>query len=312
MTSMQTQSSTQQMIKDLKEVKSVFNNCEIPQQKSYNRALEQQARLDLAISLQMSLDLDYLVNKFMEHIHAYLLFDGFTFSCAEPEMEINSSRQQGHSCVYNLTIENLNLGSLKLYRGRRFVESELMLLEDLLTILVYPLRNAIQFQKAILLAHSDALTGAKNRSTFDESLGREISIAQRTGQDFTILVIDIDHFKKVNDTYGHSAGDEALKSIARTIQNCIRKTDMLFRYGGEEFVVMLSNADGEKSYDIADRILESVRGVEMNVMEQKVNLSVSIGMASLDVQDTGISLFNRADDAMYCAKNDGRDQIKVA
>lgn len=309
---MQIQTSTQEMIKELKEVKSVFSNCEKSEQKSYSRELEQQARLDLAISLQMNLDIDWVINKFMEHIHSYMLFDGFAYNCAEPNTQIKHARQRGHHCSYNLNIEDFKLGKIELFRGRKFAESELVLLENLLTILIYPLRNAIQYKQATLLAHSDPLTGVKNRSTFSESLDREISLAQRHGQDFTMLVIDIDYFKKVNDTFGHSTGDEALKAVANTIQKCIRTTDMLFRYGGEEFVIFLGNTDCEKSYVIADRILESVREINMDVMGQQLDLSVSIGMACLNIQDNSQTLFNRADAAMYNAKNEGRDQIKVA
>ena len=127
-----------------------------------------------------------------------------------------------------------------------------------------------------------------------------------------MLVIDIDFFKKVNDTYGHKVGDDALKIIANTIKKCIRTTDMLFRYGGEEFVVLLGNTDCEMSYMIADRVLESVRDINMQVKDQTIDLSVSIGMACLNIQDSSESLFNRADGAMYAAKNDGRDQIIVA
>lgn len=309
---MQTQTSTQEMIKELKEVKNVFSNCEKPGKQRFDHELEQQARLDLAMSLQMSLDVDTLISQFMEHAHAYLLFDGFTFSSTQPEIQINNARQQGHRCTYNLEIEGVALGVLDVYRGRKYAESELLLLENLLTILIYPLRNAIQFKKASLLAHCDALTGAKNRSTFDESLGREINIAQRHGQNFTLLVIDIDHFKKINDTYGHSSGDEVLKSVTRTLQDSIRATDMLFRYGGEEFVILLSNSDCQQSSRIADRVLDSVRDINMQLSGQALDLSVSIGMACLDTQDTAQTLFDRADAAMYEAKNEGRDQIKVA
>ncbi len=309
---MQTQTSTQEMIKELKEVKNVFSNCEKPGKQRFDHELEQQARFDLAMSLQMSLDVDTLISKFMEHAHAYLLFDGFTFSSTQPEIQINYARQQGHRCTYNLEIEGVALGVLDVYRGRKYIESELMLLENLLTLLIYPLRNAIQFKKASLLAHCDALTGAKNRSTFDESLDREINLAQRHGQNFTLLVIDIDHFKKINDTYGHSSGDEVLKLVTRTLQDSIRATDMLFRYGGEEFVILLSNSDCQQSSWIADRVLDSVRHINMQLSGQALDLSVSIGMACLDTQDTAKTLFDRADAAMYEAKNEGRNQVKVA
>lgn len=309
---MQSQTSTQEMIKELKEVKNIFTNIEKSEPKGYSHELEQQARLDLAMSLQMSLDQNWVINKFMEHIHSYFLFDGFIYNCAEPDTQIKYARQKGHSCSYNLHIEDVELGKLELFRGRKFAESELVLLENLLSMLVYPLRNAIQFKQAVMQAHSDALTGVKNRSTFDESLGREINLAKRYGQDFTMLVIDIDFFKKVNDTYGHKAGDDALKLVASSIQKSIRTTDMLFRYGGEEFVVLLGNTDCEKSYCIADRILESVRRIEMKINDHALDLTVSIGMACLNMQDNSESLFNRADAAMYSAKNDGRDQIIVA
>lgn len=309
---MQSQTSTQEMIKELKEVKSIFSNCEKSDSKNYGREIQQQAYLDLSMRLQVSLDIDWVISQFMEHIHSYLLFDGYYYHCEEPQACIQYSRQQGHSCTYNLTVENVSLGTLQVYRGRKFVESELVLLENLLTLLVYPLRNAIEYKKACLLAHSDALTGVRNRSTFDESLEREINLSHRHGQEFTMLVIDIDHFKSVNDTYGHSAGDDVLKSVSANIQDCIRATDMLFRYGGEEFVILLANSDCERSFVIADRILEAVRDIDMSMKGKRLDLSVSIGLACLKSQDNSDSLFNRADLAMYTAKNEGRDQISVA
>lgn len=303
--------STQDMVKDLKEAKGVFANHHKPARKQYNRELEQQARLDLALTLQMSLDVDWVLNTFMEHVHAYLLFDGFAYQCAQPEVQIESARQKGHSCSYQLQIEEIDLGKLEVYRGRKFVESELVLLENLLSILVYPLRNALQHKKAILLAYCDALTGIRNRSTFEESFERELHLAQRHQQDLTLLVIDIDHFKQVNDQYGHAAGDELLVAVANRIQASIRTTDMLFRYGGEEFVAVLTNSDCEASYDIAERILQSVREIQLQIGSQVVGVSVSIGLACRDAQDDRHSLFNRADKAMYAAKHAGRDQIQV-
>ena len=149
-------------------------------------------------------------------------------------------------------------------------------------------------------------------TTFEDSLSREINLAQRHGHDFTLLVIDIDFFKKVNDTYGHKVGDDALVVVAKTLEKSIRTTDMLFRYGGEEFVVLLGDTDCDNSYFIADRILDSVREIKIQVQGDVLDLSVSIGMACLNIQDTGESLFKRADAALYSAKDEGRDQIAVA
>ena len=125
-------------------------------------------------------------------------------------------------------------------------------------------------------------------------------------------MFDIDHFKKVNDTYGHSAGDEVLKNVARQIEKSIRSTDQLFRFGGEEFVVLLSNSDCEIAGRIAGRILDSVRLSTVTYKRETLEVSVSIGLSCLHAGDTADDIFNRADKAMYAAKNDGRDQVKVA
>jgi len=164
---MQIHSPTQEMIRELKEVKSVFSNSEKQEKKVHSHGLEQQAQLDLAMSLQMSLDVDWVINKFMEHIHSYFLFDGFAYSCEEPKVNIQSARQKGHSCSYNLQIQGMELGRLVVYRGRKLAVCKSVLLENLLSILIYLLCNSIQFKKASLMAYCAAFTCLRNRSTFD-------------------------------------------------------------------------------------------------------------------------------------------------
>ncbi len=309
---MQIQSSTQEMIKELKEVKSVFNECERADYRPFDPVQEQQAQLDLAIALQMSLDIDWVISTFMQHMHAYLLFDGYSYQCESPDVSIENARQRGHSCAYNLDIEGTKLGRLTVYRGRRFVESERMLLENMLILLIHPLRNSLNHRVATQLAYTDALTGAHNRSTFDDSLEREMRLCQRHDQDLSVMVVDIDHFKKVNDTYGHGVGDRAIRAVADTIKACTRTTDLLFRYGGEEFVVFLTNTDCQSGADIAERIRESVHDIELGIEDDALELSVSIGLTCMNIQDTQESLFNRADEAMYHSKQNGRDQVSVA
>ena len=132
-------------------------------------------------------------------------------------------------------------------------------------------------------------------------------LAERGNASFAILVIDIDHFKKVNDTYGHSAGDEVLKNVARQIQQSIRSTDQLFRFGGEEFVVLLNNSDCEIAGYIAQRVLGAVRESSVEYHRQRVSVSVSIGLACLKQGDKALDIFNRADAALYAAANDEKD-----
>lgn len=309
---MQTQPSTLQMIKELKEAKGLFTAVEQAPGKTKRVQVQQQAMLELTMRLQTSLEVDWLLEQFMQYLHSHLLFDGYEYIPPALHKKISQGRQQGHQCSYNLSIENDQLGRLTIYRGRKYSESELMLLENLLCRLLYPMRNAIKYQEATQQAHFDSLTGVNNRSSFDCALKREMSLSERNKQSFSLLVIDIDHFKKVNDTFGHSAGDEVLKKIAETIQQCIRNTDLLFRYGGEEFVAILNNSDCITALEVAERILESVNDLNVDYMGQSLSVSVSIGLACLKQGDTSKTIFDRADKALYSAKDDGRNQVKLA
>lgn len=301
------------LVKDLRDVRNILNTRE----QTTNRGAQsvvawQQMTLELSLRLQTSLEVDWIIDQFMKMIHGYLMYDGYNYNLEQPAFAMKEGREKGHSCTYNLSIDTSDLGKLVVYRGRKFAESELVMLENLITSLIYPLRNAILYRNATLLAHRDALTGVSNRATFDDTVTREINLAHRNDTDLSMLVIDIDHFKRVNDSYGHAAGDEVIKSVAQLIQLSLRNTDHVFRYGGEEFVVLLEASDCEKARVIADRILESVRQAAVVWQAQNLSVSVSIGLSCLTPADTASELFHRADRALYDAKNSGRDQYQVA
>jgi diguanylate cyclase (GGDEF)-like protein len=300
------------LVKDLRDVRSILSAREKAERRGSPSTAWQQLSLELSLRLQTSLDVEWIIEQFMNMIHAHMLYDGYQYSVSSPDFTLKTGRDQGHSCHYNLSIDTAELGSLVLYRGRKFAESELMLLENLLASLVYPLRNAILYRSALLMAHRDVLTGVNNRSTFDATVTREINLAHRNGSDLAMLVIDIDHFKRVNDTYGHAAGDEVIRTVAQLIQLSVRNTDHVFRYGGEEFVVLLEASDCEKACVAADRILESVRTAEVVWQDQKLSTAVSIGVSCLTRTDSASELFGRADRALYEAKKTGRDQYQIA
>lgn len=310
---MQFQTSSQQMLKDRKVAKGMVQGFPKPDaKKPQDIHVEQQQKLDLSIRLQMSLETDWVISQFMEYIHAFLMFDGYSYHLGSPEVSLEFGRQSQHSCRYSLNIEDSELGELVVYRGRKFVESELMLLENFLAFLIHPLRNSIHYKQASLLAYRDALTGLNNRSTFDSTMRREISLARRHERDLSLLVIDIDHFKSVNDQFGHAVGDEVLKRVAETIDASVRHSDICYRYGGEEFVVVLTNTACDASVLVACRILNEVRNIQFQHQGSDIPLSVSIGVASLADEENSDELFNHADRALYKAKDSGRDQIKLA
>jgi two-component system cell cycle response regulator len=168
--------------------------------------------------------------------------------------------------------------------------------------------------RAALAAVVDPLTRLHNRAYFQESLLGELKRAQRYGRPVTLLILDLDHFKKVNDTLGHLAGDEALREVAQRLRRTARSTDILARYGGEEFAVILPETGLELGRIAAERFRAAIEGAEVHGANGKSRpLTVSVGMASAPEHATGLeALFHAADTALYRAKRAGRNQVCCA
>jgi diguanylate cyclase (GGDEF)-like protein len=126
-----------------------------------------------------------------------------------------------------------------------------------------------------------------------------------------VLMIDLDHFKCINESFGHTLGDQILKGLVQTIKNEIRGSDIVFRYGGEEFVVLLTNTQQATAMEIADRLRLSVNAMQVEREGEQVNASVSIGVSMLHPDDSVKRILERASFAMFNAKSEGRDQVKV-
>ena len=160
----------------------------------------------------------------------------------------------------------------------------------------------------------DPVTQIFNRAAFDEQIEREVDLATLFGKRGCLLMIDIDHFKWVNDTHGHPCGDEVLKQFAGTLSRCfMRRDDFVARYGGEEFVVVLRELELPVATDVAERGMNAIRNLEVffGEMEQPIRMTASIGIARLRQGETASSWVERADRALYQAKNSGRDRIEV-
>lgn len=159
----------------------------------------------------------------------------------------------------------------------------------------------------------DALTEAYNRGYFMEAIERECAYAQRHGQTLSLLMFDIDHFKRVNDTYGHSAGDVALKLVAGAVANAVRKEDIFARYGGEEFAVLLRDTSSEMAFILAERIRRSIEKLEIEHDGRRIPCTVSIGISSTSSRLTRSSeLIDAADERLYRAKGGGRNRTEAA
>lgn len=163
-------------------------------------------------------------------------------------------------------------------------------------------------QRAQKFALTDPLTRLFNRSMGIKTLDQEIGRAQRTGSPLTVLMVDLDEFKKLNDRFGHVVGDQALRATAEVLRKTLRKTDMVCRYGGEEFLVVLPDTEAEQATVLAARLFTAV---EARGQEMKLPITVSIGMSALQAEDDVEKIVNRADEALYASKEQGRNRFSV-
>ncbi len=162
------------------------------------------------------------------------------------------------------------------------------------------------------LLNEDALTGALNRRGLDQTLMREIARAQRGDGRLVLAMVDLDHFKKVNDTHGHEAGDHLLMHFTSLIKSVLRKSDALVRYGGEEFTLILPDTDARGAQFVLGRLQMIMQKSPLTYDGKLINTTFSAGLAALRGDENGHALLRRADDALYAAKNGGRNCIKIA
>lgn len=163
------------------------------------------------------------------------------------------------------------------------------------------------------VAHTDPLTFLPNRRQMIGDLQREVISSDRYGTPLAISMIDIDHFKNINDTYGHTVGDEVLQKLAGELRNHIRHPDTIGRYGGEEFLVILPQSTLTAAIQQAERLCKHVRSLAIKLNESEICLTISIGVAQYRIHKEGWQAFlSRADAALYQAKNKGRDQWVVS
>ncbi len=161
-------------------------------------------------------------------------------------------------------------------------------------------------------ARTDALTGLPNRAAYDDHMAKEFERWSRYQQSFSVAIGDLDFFKKVNDTYGHLAGDKVLKLVARVLSKNLRTSDFIARFGGEEFVVLMPSTTAEEGARAIDKLRASISKSPFNFHGKPVTITMSFGITQTQDADTPDDLFGRADKALYEAKQKGRDRVCIA
>lgn len=214
--------------------------------------------LQLSDLLSRNLEMGPIIEAFMDEISDEVAYCGYRFSCEDINATVKNGMIEGYNANYRLKIQNRLLGELTLFKPTSFNSRELCELEDLLCSLIYPIKNALMYQIALKSAYRDPLTGLNNRMAMEKNLPREIDLAKRHSQSMALLVMDLDGFKEINDGFGHDVGDQVLREVSEVISHVVRNTDLVFRYGGDEFVGGLAQTDVHGAIDVCERIRSSV------------------------------------------------------
>ena len=267
--------------------------------------------LALGNRLQTTLDLDELIHLFHGELTAFVPFDALIYRLPDTGEEILKGNPAEHNLRYNLRVQDNLLGEIRFSRARPFSGVEIEILENLLAALLYPLRNSLLYRAALHSALTDPLTGLHNRAAMDTLLIREVKLAQRKSCPLTVILADIDHFKSINDGYGHLVGDHCLQAVAHTLDRSIRDSDLVFRYGGEEFLIVLGQTNLRGARLLAERIRREVMRLHVPGHPEH-GLSISLGAAQLDQEEDWRALCERADKALYRAKQAGRNRVETA
>ena len=216
-----------------------------------------------------------------------------------------------HRCEYRLSLEGHQYGTLTLHRRQRFSEEELTGIEMMLSGAICHIRNACQFIAIEQTALTDSLTGIGNKRALDEALQRASAMADRHGAPWSLILCDLDHFKLINDNHGHVVGDHILARTAEKLEQALRNSDTVYRFGGEEFAILLPHTNEQEARDVADRIRAAIESIRVDGGETPLTVTASCGVAMHLTDEQPEQWLARADEALYRAKAAGRNCTRV-
>ncbi|RMG60605.1 MAG: GGDEF domain-containing protein [Deltaproteobacteria bacterium] len=214
---------------------------------------------------------------------------------------------------YPLVLRDELVGVMVFFSRNRLSETILEVMSLYASLATLAIRDAQLITEQKELALTDPLTKLKNRRYLGMYLEETLKVSRRYGDSLTVAMVDIDHFKKINDTYGHPVGDEVLASLAEILRSSVRESDLVVRYGGEEFTLVLQRTNRERAKNVLERIREDIAGRVFDTQAGKLSLTVSIGYTTCDCNGEKVRMtrFLRvADAALYRAKEGGRNRVE--
>jgi len=195
--------------------------------------------------------------------------------------------------------------------GNHFESEDIALIELFSQLVGASIGNIKLFEKTQRQATTDGLTGLVNHKTFYEILEKELWRSRRYGGQISLIMVDIDNLKKINDDYGHRAGDRVIKEISKRINECIRQIDTAARYGGDEFAVILLNTSLIDASVVAKRMVDAVSRIPVVWNKERIALSISVGLGQYDAQASPEDITGRSDLALYAAKQAGKNTVRI-
>ncbi len=265
--------------------------------------------LEVSNVLQSTLNIENLFHLFVSETQKTVHVCGLTYVNTDLNLHILIGKKGDHLCTYRLLIEDENLGELMVFSMKQIAASETIRLENLLSSLLYPLRNAIVHSHALETTFKDPLTGVNNQAALKAVLKREIALALRHKSKFTVLVAGTNQLQAVKSKHGNLYADYVLKEIAVRILQSIRGSDIVFRHGKDKFLILLSNTNKNGALLSAQRI-QSCISREFELGEKgDFALNLSMGATTLLENDDRTSLIGRADDAMEQAKKSDKNSV---
>ncbi len=262
-------------------------------------------------AIQAALDPRELTEALSAELGSFVHHDGVRFLNLARGLDIRVGTTRRHRCAFRLCLDQRFLGELTVFRARRFSDREVRALESLVTLVHHSFRNALLYREAEVGSRIDPLTGIGNRAAMETALVRELRSAYRQGGNLAIAMLDIDHFKTINDTYGHLAGDLVLKRLADLMTRATRRTDLLFRFGGDEFLTILVNVEEPGARTLLERLLARVEATRVEHGGAQISLTMSAGIVGCGGEIDPKALMTRADQALYRAKASGRNRVDV-
>ncbi|MDX1392676.1 MAG: GGDEF domain-containing protein [Rheinheimera sp.] len=267
------------------------------------------AEQSLVSQLQTTLDIQQQLNIVSMAVGKVLPVSALTIKTAVGDFTASGSQAADFEHRSVLVLNQQCLAELVYHSDHPFspmVQRELLLLES---EWLFSLRNALVVSRLQHMALKDTLTGLGNRRFFDDSFDKAVQLAKRHNDSCALILLDLDNFKQVNDTAGHSAGDEVLLAVADCLRDTLRATDSLFRFGGDEFAVLLSGQDADSAELVARRL---VKVINQHYLCQQYHVSASAGLSVLREEQSCRQLFTSADSALYQAKEAGKSTVRVA